>query len=165
MEETEITKGRMYLASRAESKLVCLEHGEFSGEWQELKPGNVGRSLTTWGLFWRDWGENNLFFLSLKFTSTYWHILHSYNQSIYIIGHFVLLNCVLINSLHCLTFFIIIIVRTIEYSIQLKYCNLLHCLHCPYWTSRLFSTFAILENATIKILIHRDLSFWIVSSG
>ena len=50
-----------------------------------------------------------------------------------------------------LTFFIIIIVKEVEYSIQLMYCHILHCSPCSYcWTCRSFSISAILENATMK---------------
>lgn len=36
-EKIQIAKERMYsVCSRMESKPVCLEHGEYIGEWQEL---------------------------------------------------------------------------------------------------------------------------------
>ena len=50
-----------------------------------------------------------------------------------------------------LTLFIIIIVKEVEYSIQLMYCHILHCSPCSYcWIFRSFSISALLENATMK---------------
>lgn len=72
------------------------------------------------------------------------------SSNISIIGHFVLANSALNNTLHHLIFFTIT-VRTTEYFIQLMHCSLCHWLHCPCcWTLRLFSTSAVIEDVTVK---------------